>query len=292
MSKVKIKYYLYRGIFGAFARLPLPVLYLISDLLRFVFKNILHYRIKVVRANLKAAFPEKNEAELKAIEDDFYIQLCDNMVETLKLLHISPKTIRKRISISGGEYMTGPAMEGKPVVVMAGHYANWEWIPAAHQIYKVPNIMGVVYKPVRDEAFDLLMQKIRNRAGGHPIPQKQALRELLTMWRELGGFAAGFVADQRPNSSINQHYQLQFLGQETNISVGPERIGNKMGASYVYVRITKPRRGYYHFEYVPIAPEKDGPEYSVLHQYYALLEETIRQRPGLWLWSHRRWLNF
>src|SRR5690606_18317686 len=70
------------------SRLPFFFLYLLSDFLFVVVYYGVRYRRKLVRKNLKNAFPEKTKAERKRIEHQFYHNLCDYSIETLKLLTI------------------------------------------------------------------------------------------------------------------------------------------------------------------------------------------------------------
>lgn len=69
--------------------LPFPVLFAISDGLRFVLYRLIGYRVKVVRENLVRSFPEKSDSERKQIEKDFYKHLGDLFVETIKGMSIS-----------------------------------------------------------------------------------------------------------------------------------------------------------------------------------------------------------
>ncbi|MDE6038650.1 MAG: acetyltransferase, partial [Paramuribaculum sp.] len=58
----RLKYWLYLALFMPLAWLPLPALYLLSDLLRPLFQHVIHYRRKVIRRNLQSCYPEKSEA--------------------------------------------------------------------------------------------------------------------------------------------------------------------------------------------------------------------------------------
>ncbi len=98
----KIKYVLYLALFMPLAWLPLPVLYLISDGLCFIFHRCLHYRAKVIRENLATSFPEKSADEIARIEKEFYRQLSDNIVESIKLLSIRTSSIRRRVIVEIG----------------------------------------------------------------------------------------------------------------------------------------------------------------------------------------------
>ncbi len=73
----KIKTRLTLGFLRAIARLPLGMLYGVSDAIYFVLKNVMHYRKKVIEVNLRACFPEKSEEEIQAIRHEFYHHLSD-----------------------------------------------------------------------------------------------------------------------------------------------------------------------------------------------------------------------
>ena len=64
---------------------PFWLLYLKSDFYFRMVYHVAHYRRKVVRNNLSRSFPEKSHSEIKAIEKQFYHNLCDQVVEMFKL---------------------------------------------------------------------------------------------------------------------------------------------------------------------------------------------------------------
>lgn len=284
----KIKYALYRGSLGALALLPLSVLYGISDLLYLVLANGIKYRRKVIRTNLRNSFPEKSETELREIEKDFYHQFADNIVETIKLLHLSDREADRRIKVSGGEIVDRLIEEGHPVVLYLGHYANWEWVPAVTRHFKAPEFCAQVYKPLRDKAFDRLMLKVRSRFNPVSVPQKHVFRTLIR-WRNEGRkFITGFISDHRSNLSVS-HHRTTFLNQITPFNPGGEEIGDRMNAAYLYLDVEKTGRGHYHFTVKEIKPKDMTEDSPYTRRYMEMLEDTIRRRPGLWLWSHRRW---
>ena len=73
------------------AILPFPFLYFLSDCLYLLLYHILHYRKKIVRINIKKAFPLLSPSELKTIEQEFYHHFCDVLFEAIKALTISKK---------------------------------------------------------------------------------------------------------------------------------------------------------------------------------------------------------
>lgn len=286
----RIKYGLYNAFFTSLACLPLGILYGISDFLNLIFRKVLKYRQTVIRENLRNSFPEKSEHELLEIEKDFYHQLCDNIVESAKLLHISDKEVDRRITVSGGELVDKAIAEGHPVILYLGHYGNWEWVPAIVRHYKAPEISAQVYKPLHDKAFDRIMLKIRSRFNPVSVPKNSVLRTLLKWRNEQKKFIVGFISDHRTNSDT-PHNTTIFLNQTTSLVAGGEEIGNRINAVYLYLDVEKPARGHYHFTVKEIIPKSDVINYPYTRRYMEMFEETIRRRPGLWLWSHKRWLK-
>jgi KDO2-lipid IV(A) lauroyltransferase len=83
-----------------------------------------------------------------------------------------------------------------------------------------------------------------------------------------------------------------FLGRPTAFISGTETLARRLDTAVIYWDMEKPARGRYHITCRPItlsaAEEAQG---SITERYARLLEATIRRRPDLWLWSHRRWKN-
>lgn len=284
----KIKYYIYLSLFGAISLLPYRILYGISDLLYIVLSKIVKYRRDIIRQNLRNSFPEKSETELLEIEKDFYHQFADNIVETVKLLTVSDKEADRRVTVFGREIVDRYINAGHPVVLYLGHYANWEWVPVVVRHFKAPEFCAQIYKPLHDKAFDRLMLKVRSRFKPVSVTQKQTFRTLLR-WRNEGRkFIVGFISDHRSNNSVS-HHRTTFLNQVTPFSPGGEEIGSRIDAKYLYLDVEKISRGYYKFTVKEIEPTETEGDSPYTRRYLEMLEATIRRRPGLWLWSHRRW---
>lgn len=280
-------YYVYLCLLWPLSLLPLCVMYRVSDLLYLIFYHLLRYRIRVTRKNLEMAFPEKSAAERLGIERRFYRHLCDQIVETVHQLSMSDNEIDRRITAEGGELVEREVGKGRPVMVYLGHYCNWEWSLAITRHYTAPSC--AIYRPIKDKGMDRLMLQIRSIFGCEIIPQGKTVRTLVSWHRKYGAFAAGFIADQRPNSANLNHWTT-FFGHDTAYPPGGEDIGRKMNAAYFYLDVSQPQRGYQHLALREIEPLDDGQPYPYTRAYYRMMEQTIRRAPHLWLWSHRRWL--
>lgn len=271
------------------ARLPLGVLYVLSDAISLLMMHVVRYRRKVIKGNLRKAFPNKKSRERRAIRRAYYRHLSDVLMETLKLLTISEEEINRRVRISGrGRAMlTDNYHKGITTMCLLGHYGNWEWITAGfyftHPIKMVP-----AYRPLHNPVIDRFMLDVRMRFAHQLIPKKQVARSILRFQKEGPAVAIGLVADQMPRNQ--ESYSTVFLGQETLVYSGPEKLARMMNMPVYFLSVTKLRRGYYEITAEPISDSpKEETEGMISQRFMDRLEQEILKAPEIWLWSHRRW---
>jgi KDO2-lipid IV(A) lauroyltransferase len=279
-------YYLALPFLYGIAVLPFPLLYLLSDFLCFLIYRVLGYRKQVVLTNLRNSFPEKSEAEIRAIASRFFRWFCDLTLETLKTLTITPAALRKRVAFEGIDVLEGFANKKQSVILVLGHFGNWELAGARYSQEKgIPQLI-VIYHPLQNKWFDRLMYHMRTRHGTQLYTMHETSRSMLRDRHLLT--ATAFIADQTP--SPERAYWMTFLNQDTPVFFGTESLSRKLGYPIVYISITRPKRGYYRLvaESLVVEPQalKEG-EITVMHA--RRLERDICTQPELWLWTHRRW---
>ena len=271
----------------AIAIWPLRILYVLSDLIYPLVYYIAGYRREVVRKNLENSFPEKSEKEICEIEKRFYRHFCDYVLETVKLLHISDEEMRRRMRFTNPEYIEQLRSDGRPIFLYLGHQANWEYIISITMWTSPEFTAGQIYHPLSNKVMDKLIYRLRSRFNTVGIPQKQALRAIITMVRDGKHPLLGFIADQRPPRRPEPEW-MTFLNQDTPIITGGEAMGRKLNAHFVYGSMKCVRRGYYELTFQPIVPI-EGEEYGYSKQYMRMLEQDIKEQPHLYLWTHKRW---
>ena len=127
-----VGYYLALPFIYGISLLPFPLLYLLSDGIYFIIYRVLGYRKQVVFTNLRNSFPGKSEEEIKTIAKRFYRWFCDLTLETLKTLTVSPNAVRKRVTFDGTEILADYANKGQSVILVLGHFGNWEFAGARY----------------------------------------------------------------------------------------------------------------------------------------------------------------
>lgn len=287
----EISYYLLYSFVYVLSLLPFGLLYLLSDGCYLLVYHVFRYRRKIVWKNLTSSFPDKSRQELKETERQFYHWLCDYAFETIKLLTMSHEQILRHIEFRNVEEMEHCFEQGQNCAAILGHYCNWEWLSATGlAFHRFPHaVMGLIYHPLYNKAFDRLLINVRSSQGGACIPKQDILRHLVSYKREKRNYLFGYISDQTPRMH-NIHLWLTFLNQETPVFTGGERIMKKMDDAVFYVDMQRPRRGQYICTFRLIAAHAAAEtENAITIRFFEMLETTIRRQPAFYLWTHNRW---
>lgn len=283
-------FYLVRGFWFVMSLLPLRVLYFFADLIFYPLYYLVRYRRKIVRKNLTLSFPEKSSAEIEKIEKAFYHSLCDYFVETMKLYGMSEKEVCKRVQFTGLEPVNKYIDEGRSVVVYMSHSFNWEFATSIPLWLKKENlIVGQIYHPLENVHFDRFFQKLRNQYSSENIAMKATLRRIVEIGKQGKQFIIGFIADQVPTwESI--HHWLTFMNQDTPVFTGTEKIAQRTKSPVFFMHFKRVKRGQYvaNFDFMT-EDASQLPENQLTNMYYEILENSIKEQPELWLWTHNRW---
>jgi KDO2-lipid IV(A) lauroyltransferase len=277
-----IAFWVIYGMWYALSLLPLWVHYLFSDILYLLLTYVLHYRHRVVWKNLKSAYPDKSDKELKTLQRQFYRHFCDILVETVKYTSISDKNIMRRMTFTGSEQVAEILNSGQSVALLLGHYGNWEWVSSL-VLWLRPLVndagMGQIYHPLENEVINRVVLKTRNRMGSDCVSMKETLRWILGHKHDGRPSILGYINDQVPTWH-NIHHWLTFLNQETPVFTGIERITRQLNQAVVYIDVKRLRRGYYECEYQVITrdPSTMG-EYELTDIYFQRMEQTINRAP-------------
>lgn len=286
-------YYPLFALFYPFSLLPLRVHYFLSDIIIYpLVYHVLRYRVGLVRRQILDSFPEMSETERLGIERRFYHFFSDYIVETLKFMSMSRKEILHRVEWVGADWMQDDLdAHGHQIgFILMGHVGNWEWLSSLGIYMKNEFHFEQIYHPLRNKAMDELFLRMRKREGGNCISMKDTFRYLLSHHRKGEKMIVGAISDQSPKWEA-MHQWCEFLHHKTSFFIGSETISKKLGqTSLYYLDITRPRRGYYRAELrlITNSPEQ-FPDYEITDRFAAMLEESIRRTPELWLWTHNRW---
>lgn len=268
-----------------FSLLPIQILYLISKIIRFIVYDILCYREKVVIDNIQNTFIEKSQTEVIKLKNNFYDYFFELIVEIIKLLSISNNELNKRFTFSNINVIKQALKKNKSVIVVVGHYGNWEWALRSASNLIDTKIIGV-YKRINNTIFEWLLLKIRSNTNVLPVEIKSLSRELVNN-NEKKIYA--IVADQSPTLE-QSNVRINFLNRETLVYTGVEKISKKYNMPVFYLNIKLTSKGYYESTFEEINSKNiNGKKLEITKEFFSKLENQIKSEPRLWLWSHKRW---
>jgi len=270
------------------SRLPLAVLYVLSDVIFFITYYILKYRRTVVMTNLENSFPQKTRKELEQISKEFYRNLCDYAAETLRLLSISGKELKERVVFTNPDIIKEYTGKNQSVLLLASHQFNWEWLLAGGSL-QLPVPVDFVYLPQRSKLANAFALAIRTRFGGYAIARETVGREALRRKDIIR--ATAIVADQFPGHFNHRKYWATFLGQRTAFFHGIAQLAALTNSATYFGLARKKSRGYYDVTLIKLTspPYTEDSSLEVINRYIEESEKIIHEQPSGWLWSHRRW---
>ena len=268
------------------SRLPLRVLYALSDLVYPLLYYVLRIRRKTVYTNLRHSFPNKHPQEIKRLAKAFYRNYTDLVFEMIKTYSINKEELVKRVQITNPQLLKEFLDAGQSVILLLGHQGNPEWSVMVSSIQSnYP--LDAIYKPLHNVSMDRLLLSVRSRFGATLIPAKHAVMEIIKRKHTVRSIA--LVADQTPRTT-DEKYWTHFLNQDTAFFLGVEQIARATKYPVLFVGVKRIRRGAYQASLKVLSkqPRACSP-YELTERYVRELEHQILENPPDWFWAHRRW---
>ena len=267
--------------------LPFRLLYAVSDLLYILMYHIFRYRKQTVQDNLRLVFPEKSDLEIKTITKKFFHHFCDMILESIKSMNISLKSMKARYTFKNLDIIKDFEKQNKSIVVMCAHYGSWEWIfilqtYTTHRGY-------AVYKRLQNKYFDRLIKSIRARYNSYLITTKETFSVLEDAKKNGILSMNGFISDQTPKKEKARHWN-EFMGINVPIHTGAEALAKKLDMPIVFFAVERKKRGYYEATFQTLAENPtDFKDYEITDKFLKLVETQIHEAPEYYLWTHKRW---
>jgi KDO2-lipid IV(A) lauroyltransferase len=276
-------FYLYVFLLGI---LPFRFLYILSDFVSFLLRKVFKYRKDVVINNLKSSFPDLSEQEIGLIARKAYLNLSDILLEGIRAFTMTRKQVKERHHIINPEILEPYFEAGQGIIVVTGHYGNWEWGALSPALQtRFHNI--AFYKPLKNKWIDKMVNRNRSRYGTTLAPIRQTTKTFETYRGQAVLYL--MAADQSP-SNREMAYWVNFLGRDTAFLHGPEKHAHINNYPVIFAAIRRVKRGYYELVLSPLVEDPSKlPNGEITRRFAEQLESLIREDPANWLWTHKRW---
>jgi len=249
-------------------------------------RYIARYRLKVVRSNLRTAFPAYSEKQLKEIERDFYHHFVGLFYESLVMGFKTKRGMRQMLRFENIEKAEEMGARSNTIICVFGHQCNWDLV-ASVPLWSDKIHFNALYKALHNKFFDRLFVSIRACFGTTLISHHSAARTILKNIKEPAAIPQlyAFNTDQSPRRGQPCEW-VTFFGKDTAVIPAWAQLATKYKLPVIYLHIRK--IGFMQFS-IFIEEIQASSVQEMLDEYYRLLEGDIRKQPGQYLWSHRRW---
>ena len=210
------------------------------------------------------------------------------LVELLTFPHITPSEARAMIDMHGTEQIEEEVRKGRGVILVSGHFGNWELLAFAFPLYtNIPT--SVIVAPQSNKYAEEYLHWYRSRTGNRMIQMDRAARAIVERLRNAEAIA--LLADQA--ATADRDVFVPFFGTLAATYEAPATLTLKRNAPMFTAFAVREADGHYSVEFRRIShedlsPDKDGIT-ELTRRHVAALEDAIRERPDLWAWQHRRW---
>lgn len=261
----------------------LPVrlrLSLASWLVRRLLAPALGYHARV-EANLDHVWPGTPPERKRAIADAAIDTLARALIENYDPAEVLQRGAASPVTGPGVEAFEKARAEGRPVILLTGHYGSPIGARAA-LVARGHAVAGLLRPMANPYANARYIQNYRDVS--EPVFEQgpAGLKALLKHVRAGGILAMAFDVFESSGPA------LDFLGQPAPTSLAPAEIAVKTGALLLpYFGIRHADR--YGFDTVIEAPIPHGDPQEMMQDATRRLEARIEADPGQWLWTHRRW---
>lgn len=242
-------------------------------------------------ANLRAAFPDKSEAEIRAILAGAWENIgrlgaeYPHLGQLFDYDHYSGEI--GRIEVDGIEHFIALAEDGKPALIFSAHLANWELPPICAARYGLD--ATVVFRPPNEPAAAHVLHEIRSQTMGGLEAARQGAAFAMRGVLERGGHL-GMLIDQHFTRGVT----VDFLGRPafTNPIMG--KFARAFDCPVHGVRVIRLPAGRFRLQLTPALDLPRDAEGLVdvqgaMQAMTRVVEDWVREHPEQWLWMHRRW---
>ena len=283
-------YLVVRLIVGVAQALSIEQSYALADWIARILYRVDKRHRQVGMENLRLAFGDRyTAAERDRIVRAVYRHFCRMLMEMLHIprkLHL--ETWRRRITLVGQEAVVDRLLKGGPVILLSGHFGNWEMAGYLFGVFGFPP--HSVARTLDNPYLDRFLRSFRERTGQRMIPKKGGYDQMLEVLRSGG--VLSFLADQ---DAGERGLFVEFFGRpaSTHKAIALLALEHRAPVAVGYARRIGPGFRYEVGCDAVIDPDEwsgTADDVRLLTQRYtAALEAVIRRAPEQYLWLHRRW---
>jgi len=258
-----------------------------------VLYRLFPFRRAVILDNLRRVYGETlDQDQIEDLAQAHYGHLWRLAGEFLRFRWLSRERQLALVRIENLDAFVDAYMQGKGVLLLTGHFGNWE-VATVAGIGGFPQMRGrfhFVRRALKPDWFDRLVTRRFERAGFGVLPKRGSLETMLA--KLANGDAIVFAFDQhaQPPDGI----AVDFFGTPAWTFKSLAIIALATGAPVVPATSWREADGRHVLRFEAPIPSVEDPSTNeairlTTRAYNAALERLVLRRPEQWYWVHRRW---
>ena len=285
--RYRLEYAVVLGVRVLVRVLPRRLSLYVGGAIGMVFHSLYGTRRELAIDNLRAAFPNRPDAECRLILRKTFNQLGRHIVEFLNFDAMTAEEMMQHVEIEGKEHVETAMAKGCGVMYFAGHFGFWELQIMVHAFCFERIVM--VARTLDNPFLENLIQRIRTRVGTTVLSRQGAIQGLLRALKNGG--SVGMMVDQHMQD--RSAVEINYFGRPAATTSAIASLALRTGAPIIPVFALPLPGGRYRMVYENPVEPPDETERDAVRLYTQRctdrLEARVRKDPHLWLWMHRRW---
>jgi KDO2-lipid IV(A) lauroyltransferase len=234
-----------------------------------------------VRDNLGMILPDLAESEVRRLMRAVPRNVGRTLIEIYSGAEFVARASSHPIQGAGLAALDKAHAEGRPVILVTGHFGNYDASRAAliARGYRV----GALYRPMGDPTFNEHYVKAISGIGTPVFPRgRQGLGDMIRFLRSGG--MLGLLMDQH----MAHGTALEFFGHPAMTALSAAELALKYNALVVPTYAVRRENGL-DFDIIVEEPIPEGTPEQMTQALNDSLERLVRQHLDQWFWIHRRW---
>ena len=237
----------------------------------------------VTRENLQICYPALSPRQRSALGRASLMETGKTIFEAAIAWTAPPeRSLAAIVEVIGKHEVDEAIALGRGVIFVIPHLGNWEIVN--HYLGRHYGLTHM-YRPHPSAPFNATVQAWRSRSGTRFVPtNRDGIKAQLTALRN--GLAIGAMPDLEPD--VNSGKFARFFGVPCLSSTLIPRLAARTGARVVLTSCRRLETGRgFRVAFEPLAMDNRCTG-SILQSLNDAIETVIRQAPGQYLWSYKR----
>ena len=241
---------------------------------------------KIIKANLRFCFPEKDENEITQITKKIYKNFAKFGFEFLKRQNATKEDIKELVSIDEMDILTQALASKRPLVFITAHFSCWELIPFIYASYF--GGISIVTRTLDSKIMNDLLIKSRTKHFDVELIDKiGGAKKMLSAIKN--GRTLGILPDQ--DAADHESVVLEFFGKKVNWNAGASVIAKKTNALLIPAFVYQRGEKYAVRCFKPLDAALASKEELSAYQAKCC-EEMIKFSPAEYFFFHKRFKRF